>query len=167
MSTDPPPDPFALPAWAPSVQDVAALLRARTKDASGREVGDFTSETRPTDTDVERLLIFGCGDVTANVGTELAQSLWAEARALAALKTACYVEQSYWPEQVGSDRSSWTEMWQMFTYQLANLRAAADAGGGVSSDFGSGSICTPINWGDCSTAAWPIDWWQRDLDQVP
>lgn len=167
MSTPPPLDPFALPDWAPSVQDVAALLRARTKDATGREVGDFTADTRPTDTDVERLLIFGCGDLTANLGTNVPESLWAEARALAALKTACYVEQSFWPEQVGSDRSSWTEMWSMYQFQLGNLKESAEAGGGATSNFSNGTLCTPANWGPCDAVPYPVDWWQRDLDQVP
>jgi hypothetical protein len=33
---------------APSVLDVAALLRARTKDSTGHEVGTFNDYTRPT-----------------------------------------------------------------------------------------------------------------------
>lgn len=33
---------------APSVLDVAALMRARTKDSNGIEVGTFNDDTRPT-----------------------------------------------------------------------------------------------------------------------
>jgi hypothetical protein len=39
----------------PSVLDVAALLRARTKDVNGVEVGTFTDDTRPTSSQVLRL----------------------------------------------------------------------------------------------------------------
>ena len=162
--SSPPPDPFVPPVWAPSVQDVAALLRARTKDDSGREAGDFTDTTRPTGDEVSRLIVMGCADLIANLGTDVPDSLQPEARALAALKTALYIEQSYWPEQVASDRSSWNEMWQMYQYELQNLKEAAASGGGGST-IGAGSLCTSVNWGSCDDGTpWPIDWWQRDLD---
>lgn len=32
----------------PSVANVAALLRARTKDVNGDEIGTFNDDTRPT-----------------------------------------------------------------------------------------------------------------------
>jgi hypothetical protein len=35
-------------AFTPSVADVSALLRARTKDSTGSEVGTFNDDTRPT-----------------------------------------------------------------------------------------------------------------------
>ena len=34
---------------APTIADVAAIIRARTKDSSGNELGVFTAETRPSD----------------------------------------------------------------------------------------------------------------------
>ena len=36
----------------PSVADVAALLRGRTKDSNGVEVGTFNDDTRPTSSQV-------------------------------------------------------------------------------------------------------------------
>lgn len=163
--SSPPPDPFALPEWAPAVSDVAALLRARTKDATGREVGTFNTDTRPDDVAVSALIVLGCGDITANVGTDIDSTLWPEARALAALKTACYIESSYWPEQVGSDRSPWNELWAMYQFELRNLKDSAASGGGAGT-IGAGSICAPPDWSSCwpDGGAYPADAWQRNLD---
>ena len=36
----------------PSVADVGALLRVRTKDINGEEVGTFNDDTRPTSAQV-------------------------------------------------------------------------------------------------------------------
>jgi hypothetical protein len=41
---------------APSVADVAALLRARTKDVNGEEIGTFNDDTRPTSAQVLTLI---------------------------------------------------------------------------------------------------------------
>src|SRR5215471_17391851 len=102
-STPPPVDPLTIP-WRPTVDDVAALIRARTKDASGNELGTFTSATRPTDAEVEQLITNGCAKVATLVGWTLPSDAEAEANHLAALWTACEVEQSYWPEQVRTER---------------------------------------------------------------
>jgi hypothetical protein len=58
-----PPDPAA--SWRPQVEDVAALLRARTKDANGEEHGTFDDSTRPNAIQVEILITNGCADVAA------------------------------------------------------------------------------------------------------
>jgi hypothetical protein len=134
-------DPFAPPAWAPQTLDIAALLRARTKDQDGNEVGDFTDQTRPTGEQVERLILNGCADVSANVGGELPEALWAEARGVAALKAACQVESSFWPEQINTARSPWQQLWEMYQFELANLKEAAGAYGGGLGE--SGSVVTP------------------------
>jgi hypothetical protein len=115
VSTPPttPIDPLTVP-WRPTVDDVAALLRARTKDASGAEVGTFTEATRPTDVEVEQLITNGCAKVASLVGWTIPDDGAPEAMHLAALVAACEVELSYFPEQVRTDRSAYTQLWQMF-----------------------------------------------------
>ena len=55
--------------WAPSVEDVGALLRARTiKSETGEELGTFTDETRPTSTAVVSLIDAATDDVVSAVG---------------------------------------------------------------------------------------------------
>jgi hypothetical protein len=56
------------PAYTPTTTDVARLLRARTKDATGVELGDWSAETRPTDTEVADLIDQATGPVLAELG---------------------------------------------------------------------------------------------------
>jgi len=111
--TDTPIDPMTVP-WRPSVDDVAALLRARTKDASGNEIGTFTDQTRPTDAEVEMLITNGCAKIASLVGWDVPADAQAEALHLAAIVAACEVELSYWPEQVRADRSPYAQLWALF-----------------------------------------------------
>jgi hypothetical protein len=144
MSTPAPPvDPLTVP-WRPTVDDVAALIRARTKDASGNEIGTFTDKTRPTDAEVEQLITNGCAKVAAFVGWDVPADAQIEAKHLASIVTACEVEQSYWPEQVRTDRSSFAQLWEMFQYDIGPFTdfCAALAPSG-STATRSGTLYTP------------------------
>jgi hypothetical protein len=92
------------PAYTPTTTDVARLLRARTKDATGVELGDWSAETRPTDTEVADLIDQATGPVLAELGRledpadpERYADLLPAARFLVTLGTACLVEKSYYP----------------------------------------------------------------------
>jgi hypothetical protein len=113
VPTESPTDPLIVE-WRPTVDDVAALLRARTKNASGNEVGTFTDETRPTDAEVEQLITNGCAKIASLVGWDVPGDAQAEALHLAAIVAACEVETSYFPEQVRTDRSAYQQLWAMF-----------------------------------------------------
>jgi hypothetical protein len=130
--------------WRPTVADVAALIRARTKDGNGDEHGTFDDSTRPTAMQVEILITNGCADVAGWVGYDLHESLWAEARNLATIYTACQVEESYYPEQVAAQRSSWPQLWQRYQYGIERFveTAGALAGPGTVARR-EGSILTP------------------------
>lgn len=118
MSSPPTPvDPLTI-AWRPTVDDVAALIRARTKDASGNELGTFTDKTRPTDAEVNQLITNGCAKVASVVGWDLPADAEHEATHLAAIWTACEVELSYWPEQVRTDRSPYAQLLASFEYDM-------------------------------------------------
>jgi hypothetical protein len=96
-------------ALTPTLDDVAALLRARTYDANGVQVGQFTGSTRPSAAHVQELIDFAAGDVLARAGVGIAEQYWPEARRLAALRAAALVESSFFPEQLDSDRSAYKE----------------------------------------------------------
>jgi hypothetical protein len=113
------PDPAA--AWRPQIEDVAALLRARTKDDKGEEHGTFDDTTRPNATQVDILITNGCADVATWVGYDFHESLIPEARNLASIYAACQVEESYFPEQVASQRSVWDQLWRRYQYGLQRL----------------------------------------------
>lgn len=89
------PDP---PAWAPDAEAVAAILRARTVDDVGAELGEFTENTRPTAATVAELIAQAVGDVEDRVGTDLPAQFHEAARSCAALRAAQLVEMSYQPQ---------------------------------------------------------------------
>ncbi len=93
----------------PTVAEVATLLRARTKDLNGVEVGTFTSGTRPTEAQVTTLITVAAAAVADEVGATDVTALPAAARFVIALQTACAIEASYFPEQLKDDQSAYTQ----------------------------------------------------------
>ena len=110
---------------APSVLDVAALLRARTKDSNGMEVGTFNDDTRPTSAQVLTLIDQAVADVQAWLGPTPPPELAAAARVAAALEVACLIELSYYPEQVRSQRSAFPEYKQLLDDKTSQLQEAS------------------------------------------
>lgn len=102
--------------------DVAALLRARTKDTEGREVGLFTEATRPTVNQVDELITFAGELLRARVGyvdpETACYAAWVGAQRLLA---AMWVELSYFPEQVRTERSPYAEYRDLFDQQATAL----------------------------------------------
>lgn len=134
--------PTALP--HPSSDDVAALLRARTKDLDGKELGVFSGNTRPTDTEVDRLITMAYAEVTGQTGVNLGDRCAPSAQALITIRAAMWVELSYFPEQVRSDRSVYIELADQWTAGMPSLmdcvagNIAPDGSGGAAGlRFGS------------------------------
>jgi len=121
-----------VPAGRPSVEDVALLLRARTKDSNGTEVGTFDDETRPTGDQVEGHIDAAMALVGIRFGpvetmpTE-AQTAFAS---LVAYRAALRVEKSYFPEQVRTDRSAYTQLREEYLDDLQAFTEAMAGGGG-------------------------------------
>lgn len=108
---------------APTNSDVAALLRSRTKDLNGNELDAFTADTRPTDVQVDQLIAMAVTEVTGQVGTSAWGPCGPAATSLIAVRAAMWVELSYFPEQVRSDRSVYAELAAQWTEGLAALLA--------------------------------------------
>jgi hypothetical protein len=101
MSTEAP------PAYTPTLADVAALIRARTKDSNGQELGTFTTATRPTGAQAEEAIahaVIALGEKVGAIGPKCANV----ARMAAAYGAAAEIELSYFPEQARADRSGYT-----------------------------------------------------------
>lgn len=114
-----------VPNWTPSVAEVAALLRARTKVAGGKEAGTFTEETRPTGAEVERLIQQAVRRVATNTGAEpCTANLQLDATAAAALYTAMLIEQSYYPEQTTGTGNSFSSLEKLWKDQITMLTTA-------------------------------------------
>lgn len=118
--------------WLPTSSDVAALLRARTKDDTGRELGDWSDSTRPTAAEVDVLIAQAAQYVTASIGGVPERCASAAAQAVL-MRAAMLVELSYFPEQVRSDRSPYPELKELYDVAqqaaLTCVTSGGDTGG--------------------------------------
>lgn len=119
--------------YTPSLDTVGALLRARTKDDQGREVGTFTSNTRPTDIEVEALIGLAVSEAYPVFGENVPDdptpggdpgALRTAAAQVVALRAAALVEQSYYPEQVARGASPYPMIQQSFNDGLKRVATA-------------------------------------------
>jgi hypothetical protein len=132
------------------------LLRARTKDSNGNEVGTFDDDTRPTADQVEEQI----DAAVALVGMRLPPTdtlpvaLQPAVAALVAYRAALRVEKSYFPEQIRSDRSAYEQLKEEYTDDLTALQEALAGSGGagelVAYDIASISVGSwtsiPYSW---------------------
>lgn len=153
MTTDP---------YTPNVADVAALIRARTKDSNGNEVGTFTADTRPNDLQAQEAIAHAVLAVHQRVGA-ISDPCADQARLCAAYGAAAEIELSYFPEQARTDRSPYTYLilrWQELLTGveqcvLGNL-PGTDAQG-EPTGFGSGtlSVMSAVVHDSYTGQAWP------------
>ena len=130
----PPPE-----AW-PTSDEVAALLRARTKNTDGRELSVFSAETRPTDVQVGELIANAAQQVAAELTADVPVVLYGSFAFCTKLYAACLVELSYFPEQVNSDRSAYAQYWAMLERALLALGARVEGGEDSLSGLGIGNL---------------------------
>ncbi len=136
-----------IPPGRPTVDQVANWIRARTKDSNGNEVGTFDADTRPTDAQVELHI----DDAYAIVGVRLPKlddvrlaGLLPAVAAVVALEAACEIEKSYWPEQVRSNRSPYSELRDEATEALNALAEEAEAAAGGGTEYVSRIGMIPV-----------------------
>lgn len=148
----------------PTVDDVAAIIRARTQDSHDDELGTFTDDTRPTKTEVERLIIQASTVVVGATGRlddlqcYMADAIREQARYWISLMAAMLVELSYFPEQVRSDRSAFIYYKQLWDDDVFGFKGLIDAvaeckGGEVEPDVPGegGAVVGDPSW------AFPVD----------
>lgn len=83
----------------PSLDEVARLERTRTVDSAGNDVATFTSDTRPTDAEVELIIDQAVSDVTGAFPSQFDPAHYGEAKKVVILYAAMLVEGSYYKEQ--------------------------------------------------------------------
>lgn len=115
--------------WAPALGDVGAILRARTVDANGSEVGTFNTDTRPTDVQAQAQIDLAVGDVATDIGEDFAEKWWAPATRMTALGAALNIELSYFPEQVATGRSPYEHLKTLYDGGIKKLEEAVESGG--------------------------------------
>jgi hypothetical protein len=91
----------------PSVAEVAALLESRTRDGrSGALLGTFTEKTTPTEAQVLKLIYDAINDVRTDIGVEdIPDGAAKQVKSLVALSTAMKIEESYFTEQIETQKS--------------------------------------------------------------
>lgn len=120
--------------FSPSVDDVAALIRARTKIPGGGEAGTFTDVTRPTKAEVEKIIEQAVDHVGAAIGGDPCNDqLMQSAEAAAGMLAAVIIETSYWPEQSENRGSAAARLEKLFDTRMKSLTAA------VASECGKGT----------------------------
>lgn len=116
---------MALIDWTPSPSDVGAVLRARTKDKLGNELGTFTDDTRPTDEQVVEIIETSVADIEGQVHT-VPEDLQPLARRVAALGAACDVELTHFQEQINTNRSPYEQLKKRYDELLKRLVSEAN-----------------------------------------
>ena len=124
-------------AW-PTSDEVAVLLRARTKDTDGRELGRFTDDTRPTGEQVGELIATAAQQVAGELSADVPVVLLGAFTVCVKLYTVCLIEQGYFGEQVDAGRSARDYFWQMYERAILALSDRIDSGVGDDGLAGSG-----------------------------
>lgn len=73
---------------------------------------DFTTETRPSVSQVGLMIGLAVAQISGRVGYNLAPQFHSSARFMTTLYTALLLEPGYWPEQQRPDKSAW-EQWKL------------------------------------------------------
>jgi hypothetical protein len=109
----------------PSLDDIGALLHARTTLEGGGEAGTFTSTTHPTGVQVQTLIDMAVPLVLIQLPATVPTGLYGTVRFAIAHKVAAMVERSYFTEQVAADPSQVEGFEQEYTTAMAALLVAA------------------------------------------
>lgn len=138
---------------APTIADVAAWLRARTKTRGGAEAGTFNpatvpdgDQTRPTAEQVQILIndflpTFNAvwGVIPDAPGDDIDAYRNAVGR-LASLGVALEVELQYFPEQVATRRSPYPEMLDLYNRRFANMLSVLGLDKDSSGEIDAGGV---------------------------
>jgi hypothetical protein len=136
------------PNVTPTIADVAALIRARTKDGNGQELGTFTPATRPTDAQAKEAIEHAVIAVHEKVGA-IGAGCADTARLAAAYGAAAEIELSYFPEQARTDRSPYQFLIARWTAALEGVERCV-----LGNLPGTGTEGTPTGTRSGSLVAW-------------
>lgn len=112
--------------FTPSLSDIGAVLRARTRDENGNELGTFTEGTRPTDDEVDALIPSAVAEVLLHIpDDEVSDRLIGYAKYLVSLRVGMAIELSYNPDQT-AEGSAYARLKELFDAGTTAFLAAAD-----------------------------------------
>lgn len=111
--------------YRPTLADLGGVMRARTRDSDGNELGTFTADTSPTDDEADGVITTALALVAARLG-QVPDALGDLARSLVVLRAAMLVETSYVPEETSTDTSAYAAYREQYRDALADYDAATD-----------------------------------------
>jgi hypothetical protein len=143
------------PDYLPTVDGVAVLIRARTKDRFGNEVGTFNSDTRPTRTQAIEAINHAGNIVMAALGEDPPSETAASAREMVKIRAAMTIELGYFPEQIEADQSPYDRLKDMYDEELERVIKAIDEIGG-GGEVGPGDTEKTPKWSfpEAEEAVW-------------
>lgn len=137
--------------WTPEVREIATLVRARTKDRFGAEVGTFNEDTKPNGEQASEMIQSAVQELAPSFGQDIPDALRGErdelrrgAKTCVSLLAAMNIEMSLYPEQVSRNLSSYGALEARFRRLFPLIRdAIAEAGGATSGDATAGGSNRP------------------------
>jgi cell pole-organizing protein PopZ len=151
--------------WTPTVAEVAAHIRARTKATGGTEAGTFNDQTRPNAAQAQAMIDNAVRSVSGKLHSvePCTTELQGDFRNAAALRAAMAIEASYYPEQVSTGRSNFAQLKAMFDDDVKSLAEAVvlQCGGAPGSDDEGAAGQSPAHHFDNLPLAGrqtPIEW---------
>jgi hypothetical protein len=151
----------------PTIDELAALLRARTVDRFGNEAGTFNENTRPTATEAQAIIDSAYDLVSLRIGPlpDGDELIGSQAKSVILLLAARLVETVYYPEQAAQDQSAAELYGEMYDDAIRSLESAvADNRATTTTGFFS-SIPMKGIAASSGHGPWPINPEQRDLDE--
>jgi len=113
--------------WTPTLQDVGHVVLSRTRDSNGNILGTFTDDTQPTDEECRVLIEKAIDDVLPLIGSDIPEELIGEAQNIASIRTAMYIELTFYANEVATNRSVYPELKALFDEKVATLAKAIQA----------------------------------------
>lgn len=124
--------------YTPSLADVGALVRDRTVDSGGNEVGTFTPLTRPNDVQAQALIADATNDAYTIFGEDIPNAADPDnpnairnaAKEAVGYHAAALVELSHFGEQVAAGNSPYAEYEKLWKEAAQRVQEAIVSQGG-------------------------------------
>lgn len=130
--------------YRPTVEDVAALMRARTR-VDMNEQGTFNDDTRPTGDQVALLIDEAMDEVAGHLGEgPMTDAVKRRTQRAVTLYTAMLVEVAYWPEQLNDDQSPFAAYRDLYDKAIEGLAASVTTDAGDVQGIGMIAVASTV-----------------------
>lgn len=144
--------------WTPDADAIAALIPTRTGDASGEPIGEFTTETVPTQEQVEGIIAQVVADVAGYIGP-VPTELITMATSTVTYGAASLVELTFYPDHGMSTYAPADRLRDWYDKALKRLKTAVEtvnAGQPVGGGDSPGPVYSFPDRSDSPTQASPL-----------